>query len=159
MITLEINAGGRLFVKSQVTDYQYRGAELQHYNVYDFFADTYEAPITNSQRPLPTELPELPPTSNSVNKPEHPRVRGRRCHVRSRYQTQHHHAANKLRVVRSPLHRNIVNFVGRFFPSRDDPVSYAFYCASMLVLLKPWRNLATDLKRTDQSWAESFIEF
>ncbi|THG93267.1 hypothetical protein EW026_g7928 [Hermanssonia centrifuga] len=29
----------------------------------------------------------------------------------------------------------------------------------MLLLLKPWRNIVTDLKRPEQSWVEAFVEF
>ncbi|KIL55264.1 hypothetical protein M378DRAFT_59934, partial [Amanita muscaria Koide BX008] len=51
------------------------------------------------------------------------------------------------------------NFVGQFFPRRDDPAIYPFYCACMLILLKPWRDLRTDLKSPTLSWSESFKDF
>lgn len=34
-----------------------------------------------------------------------------------------------------------------------------YYCASMLLLLKPWRSVSCDLKREDQSWQDAFDEF
>ncbi|KAL4071216.1 hypothetical protein V8B97DRAFT_1861588, partial [Scleroderma yunnanense] len=36
---------------------------------------------------------------------------------------------------------------------------YLFYCASMLMLLKPWHSLATDLKQLLQSWDSAFNEY
>ncbi len=152
MITLQLNPGGRLYVKSQVIDYQYCGDEFETYNVYDFFADTYEAPIPTQHHSTSTI------SSNAAGEPVHPSARGRHSHARSKYQSAHPNANNKQCIVRSPLHRNVVNSVGRFFPSRDNPTSYPFYCASMLLLLKPWRNINTDLKAADQSWADAFAE-
>lgn len=34
-----------------------------------------------------------------------------------------------------------------------------FYCASMLMLLKPWRSLRLDLKSESESWSEAFESF
>ncbi|KIL56470.1 hypothetical protein M378DRAFT_47378, partial [Amanita muscaria Koide BX008] len=51
------------------------------------------------------------------------------------------------------------NIVGRYFPRRDDPLIYPFYCACMLMLLKPWRDLHTDLKPPSQSWIDCFHLF
>lgn len=39
-----------MFARSQVTDYQCRGTELQDYNLIDFFMDTYEVEITKADR-------------------------------------------------------------------------------------------------------------
>ncbi|EMD35470.1 hypothetical protein CERSUDRAFT_75059 [Gelatoporia subvermispora B] len=49
--------------------------------------------------------------------------------------------------------------LSRWFPWRDDPNTYDYYCASMLVLLKPWRNIKTDLKGCEQTWASVFSAF
>ncbi|KAG1852687.1 hypothetical protein F4604DRAFT_1511543, partial [Suillus subluteus] len=51
------------------------------------------------------------------------------------------------------------NFIGRYFPRQDDPDIYDFYCASMLLLLKPWQDIATDLKSPEQMWQSAFDEF
>ncbi|KAJ7187074.1 hypothetical protein C8R46DRAFT_810295, partial [Mycena filopes] len=56
-------------------------------------------------------------------------------------------------------HNTLPNFIGYQFPRRDDAETRDFYCACMLVLLKPWRNLATDLKSGTQSWSEAFETF
>jgi hypothetical protein len=61
--------------------------------------------------------------------------------------------------MRTTGHNNLPNFIGRFFPQRDEQETYSFYCASMLLLLKPWRNIETDLKLPTQSWESAFDDF
>lgn len=56
-------------------------------------------------------------------------------------------------------HNTLPNFIGRYFPRSDDPDIYPFYCASMLMLLKPWRDLTADLKDASESWPDAFIRF
>lgn len=56
-------------------------------------------------------------------------------------------------------HNNLPNFIGQYFPRRNDVETYDFYCASMLMLLKPWRVLERDLKSCNQSWTEAFDVF
>ncbi len=193
MITLDLNPRGQIYAKNQVTDYRLRGEELDSYNIYDYFTDTYERALSNKSSPTPTSssLPSTstnppPATSNLPNVIHEPsnaastdsaaadalassesedegegptQRRGRQCHIRSKYHTSHPNASTKSRIVRASMHRNIINFVGRYFPSRDDPTDQPFYCASMLMLLKPWRSLESDLKCSDQTWSEAFAEF
>src|ERR1700721_1880275 len=61
--------------------------------------------------------------------------------------------------MRTIGHNNLPNIIGRWFPRRDERESHSFYCASMLLLLKPWRSIESDLKLPDQSWEEAFDEF
>ncbi|KAH9971532.1 hypothetical protein BGW80DRAFT_1119375, partial [Lactifluus volemus] len=51
------------------------------------------------------------------------------------------------------------NFIGRYFPRQDDGGIEDFYCACILTLLKPWRNLAIDLKRDDETWRSAYERF
>ncbi|KIK19876.1 hypothetical protein PISMIDRAFT_13358 [Pisolithus microcarpus 441] len=81
------------------------------------------------------------------------------CHNHVDYQPGHTHVNQKHRIIRRLDHHNLPNFIGWFFPSQDDPEQYPFYCASMLLLLKPWRNLATDLKRSSETWETVFKVF
>ncbi|KAI5897421.1 uncharacterized protein SCHCODRAFT_02486841, partial [Schizophyllum commune H4-8] len=60
--------------------------------------------------------------------------------------------------MRSEGHNNLPNFVGGPLPRNDDPDQYDFYCASMLTLLKPWRDIR-QLKGEAQTWKEAFAEF
>ncbi|THG95067.1 hypothetical protein EW026_g6512 [Hermanssonia centrifuga] len=150
LVTLEINQRrGQLSARSQVMDYICRGAELHEYNVHDFFTDTYESallakPDCPSSAQVPVVTGDESGSGSDADQDEGPHRR---------------RAANKQRVVRSAMHRNIVNYVGRYFPSAKDPTTTPFYCASMLVLLKPWRDLTTDLKSARQTWQSAFEEF
>ncbi|KAH9956046.1 hypothetical protein BGW80DRAFT_1144634, partial [Lactifluus volemus] len=51
------------------------------------------------------------------------------------------------------------NFMGRYFPRNDDPEIGDFYYASVLMLLKPWRNVGTDLKGENDSWSSAYQTF
>ena len=147
IITLELSSSGQVIVKSQVVDYQHRGVGLEDYSVLDFFVETYETEITKTDR-----MEELfdDDAKRGPGRPRNPRVR---------YLTSHPKSGTVHRVIRSPGHRNLPNFLGRWFPRNDDDAIYNFYCASMLLLLKPWRDLTTDLKLSNESWAAAFEAF
>lgn len=136
-----------MFAKSQVTDYQHRGTELQDYNLVEFFTDTYEAEITKADH-----------KAELVSEDAH-RGPGRPRNPRVRYLSTHPKSASIHRVIRSARHRNLPNFLGRWFPRNDDPDIYDFYCACMLVLLKPWRDLTADLKSHTETWTSAFEDF
>ena len=147
IITLELSNSGRLIAKSQVVDYQYRGAELEDYSVLKFFVETYETEITKVDREA------------DMFEEEPYRGRGRPRNTRVRYLTNHPKSGSVHRVIRSSGHRNLPNFIGKWFPRNDDEQIHDFYCASMLALLKPWRNIATDLKSPTESWVAAFDTF
>ena len=147
VITLDVSNSGKMFAKSQVTDYRCRGTELQEYNLIEFFTDTYEVDITKADR-------EAELVGEDVHRgPGRPRNR------RVRYLTTHPKSGSVHRIIRSAGHRNLPNFLGRWFPRNDDPDTYEFYCACMLLLLKPWRDIAIDLKPDTETWASTFEEF
>ena len=50
-------------------------------------------------------------------------------------------------------------FIGHWFPRSDRIDERDFYTASMLLLLKPWRSVSTDLLGTHTTWADSFSHF
>ncbi len=57
--------------------------------------------------------------------------------------------------VRDPADRRVPNFVGSLLP-RKDKGDCEYYCATMLVLFKPWRT-GYDLRRDHQvSWDDTF---
>lgn len=93
-----------MIVKSQVVDYQHRGVELEDYSVLDFFMDTYETEITKADR-----------EAESFNEDAR-RGPGRPRNTRVWYLTGHPKSATVHRVIRSPGHRNLPNFLGRWFP-------------------------------------------
>ncbi|KAI4527076.1 hypothetical protein K523DRAFT_222467, partial [Schizophyllum commune Tattone D] len=47
---------------------------------------------------------------------------------------------------------------GAQLPRNNDPEQADFYCASMMLLLQPWRNL-TDLKAPGATWKDAFAIF
>jgi hypothetical protein len=75
------------------------------------------------------------------------------------YQAEHPKARSVERVIRTQPHNNLPNFIGQKFPRGDDEETHDFYCASMLMLLKPWRHLVNDLKMPQESWTTAFEKF
>ncbi|CAK5281207.1 unnamed protein product [Mycena citricolor] len=134
-VTLQLNSAGRIFVKSQVIDYSQRGTELADYNMMDYFVDTYESDISSKERESGCQ-----PT-DEVTHDTHP----------SHDQKQ--------RIIRLVGHNTFPNFIGQWFPRRDDEEDQDFYMACMLMLLKPWHVLQDDLKTIDQTWPAAFDLF
>lgn len=151
MLTLDLDADGHLAVKCQVTDYVHRGLSLTRCNVVDFFTDTYEKPIKGDTILLPAEVPDGANQTRTR--------RGRPRNERVPYLATHPKARTVYRMVRTPGHNTLPTFTGRWFPRADDADMRPFYCASMLLLLKPWRDVRVDLKVASQSWEEAFINF
>ncbi|CAK5270204.1 unnamed protein product [Mycena citricolor] len=144
-VTLKVDGRGRLYVKNQISDYIFRSEELECHNVMDYFVNTYEVEVSVRDQALPTA---------PVNA-----QRGRPKSTRFRYLHGHPSRNQKQRVLRSGGHNTLPNFIGPWFPRRDDNERRDFYCASMLMLLKPWRKLEDDLKTNSQSWQEAFAAF
>lgn len=136
-----------MIAKSQVIDYQLRGSELQDYNLLDFFVGTYETEITKSDH------------EKELSGGDNHRGLGRLCNTRVRYLSDHPKATTIHRIIRSHGHHNLPNFVGCWFPRNDDPEISDYYAASMLLLLKPWRDLEKDLKSPNETWALAFKAF
>ena len=84
---------------------------------------------------------------------------GRPRNTRVKYHALHLTAKSAHWILCSQGHRNLPNFVGRWFPRSDSGETRAFYCACVLALLKPWCNLGNDLKQSSQTWEEAFVDF
>jgi hypothetical protein len=144
-----------------VTDYRLRGDALDHYNIIEFFIDSYESKISsdtryktsNTTRSHQNDNDELSDLSRVPRRP------GRPCHERVPYLSDHPKSKIAHRILRGKPHCTLPNFIGQYFPRRDDPDQYDFYCASMLMLLKPWRSIERDLKLPSQTWASAFETF
>ena len=137
-----------------MNDYCARGSELDGYNVLEFFVNTYEEEISTS-----VESMEIDESVEEMNVGRSTRRKGRPRHDRVSYQSNHPKYGHLQRVIRANGHNNLPNFIGQYFPRRNEPETYDFYCASMLMLLKPWRVLERDLKSCDQTWADAFDGF
>ena len=140
-----------MFAKSQLADYLYRGETLAGFNFLDFLVDTYEVEITKNERNNASSSP-------STDADGH-RTPGRPRNARFAYLSFHPKAKAMQRILRSSGHRNLPNFIGRWFPRSDSEETRDFYCACMLALLKPWRDLGRDLKQPEQGWEEAFNGF
>lgn len=105
LVTLAANSSVGVFAKCQITDYSARGEELSHYNIVDFFVNTYEGDI--GQR--------AEADGSSAAGDEHRRP-GRPKNVRVRYQSLHPAYRKKERIVRTRGHNTLPNFVGSPFP-------------------------------------------
>jgi len=150
-VTLDVDGSGVVFAKSQLTDYLHRGEELADFNFLDFLVDTYEIEIPKHERDKPPHVPAT--DGDERHGPGRPR------NTRIRYLSLHPKAKTAQRILRSHGHRNLPNFIGRWFPRSDDEETRAFYCSCMLALLRPWRDLGKDLKRPGQTWEGSFNDF
>lgn len=98
-----------------------------------FFVDTYEE--------------RVPAEEDGIPERRHP------------YLASHPRAKSHRRVMRPADHRNLPEFIGQYFPRADDPATREFYCASMLLLLKPWRDVRNDLRGVDETWQSAFDNF
>ena len=135
-----------LVARSQLTDYAYRGTELETYHLISFVKDTYERHLEH-EIPVEGEEGETPRTRPT-------RIR----HTRSLYLPEHAHAGRVCRVIRPANHKNLLSIPGQYFPRNDVPEKYPFYCAAMLALLKPWRVL-DDLRRGFPTWEAAIEDF
>lgn len=144
---LDVTSSGQLIYRSQITDYLLRGPELESWNFWTFVADTREIAITakDNEPDIPTPETDEP-------------TMGRPRNMRSRYLADHPKADTHLRSIRTPGHSVLPNIVGPFIPRNDQPESYDTYCATILALLKPWRDLRT-LRVQGQSWKQAFESF
>jgi hypothetical protein len=122
------------------------GDTLQLINMFDFLINTYETRITpEDEKDGPME-------------PGH-RKRGRPANHRIRYKDTHPCATTQIRVLRTADHNWLPNIIGGWLPREDEADDHNFYCASILMLFKPWCVLSMDLKAVDQSWESALDEF
>ena len=111
------------------------GELLQNWSYLDFFLGTYDAPILKEKTTL----------------------RGRPSNPRVPYIAGSNHTG-RCRVVKCSGHETMPYFPGRWFPNRNNASELSYFEASMLTLLKPWRNL-TDIKQPEQSFHDTYSSF
>ena len=118
-------------------------------NVIDFFMNTYEEDIESSN-----SLHDK--SCDHANTNAH---QGHRHNERVSYLCSHPKCDVKQQVIQSEGHNNLPNFIGHYFPNRDDEDVCDFYHVSILMLLKPWQDIGVDLKVSSDTWAQSFDQF
>ena len=116
----------------------------------DYLTNTYEVTADTRQQQLFDRV-------QNINDAD--RQPGRPINKRLTYLSQHPMHNKTYRVVRTEGHNTLPNFIGKWFPQRNDTNLTSFYSASMLLLLKPWRDIHTDLKSTNDSWFDSLQNF
>jgi hypothetical protein len=137
------NAEGKLHVQRQVEDYMLRGSEFERMGFLTFTVETYDRRITTEEKKFLNENDDfsIPSNENCRYLPLHPK---RNSHIR---------------VCRSENRTVLPNIIGPWFPRRDgDESTRPYYYASMLAILKPWRNL-DELKSNCATWEEAFTNF
>ena len=126
---------GILTMQDDTKDYADRGTEMSEMSFFNFFIDTYEGD-------------KVQPSANG---------RGRKPNERVPYMEGTGHN-NKCRVFRTEGHETMPNFIGGWFARNDVEDQQDIYCASMLALFSPWRDIG-DLKMECQTFKQAFDLF
>lgn len=140
---------GEIELKDQLRDYKFRGEELVHMNFLNFMLDTYESSTKLNE--------DNEPFQNTTDETYQPRGPGRPLSARIPYQDE----AGKTkccRIARLKGHETLPRFVGKWFSRNDDDIEKDLHRASMLMLLKPWRNLH-QLKTPTETFGEAYDHF
>jgi hypothetical protein len=123
-------------MRDQVREYVDRGYELEQLSYLEYFLNTYDirtssdVPLVQKRSGTNFHFPYLTGTSHSGH----------------------------LRVLRAEGHETMPHIPGPWFPSSNDSDSRPFYCASMLALLKPWRQIQM-LKKEEETFENAFSSF
>ena len=138
------DADGILYVQRQVQDYAYRGTDFEEMGFLTFIVETYE-------RRQETKIDEREMGDGASFQLEE--------HKGRQYLSHHPKSGTYHRIPRVDNHNYLPNIVGPWFPRRDgEENTKSFYYASMLALLKPWRDLQ-NLKEEEESWKAAFDLF
>lgn len=151
---MEVGNDDRISSRNQADDYRLRGVELEPLGYLMCLVNTYEETVSSSERTA------LEKASDGDMLDEERKGAGRKTNLRCHYLEPHPQRGVRSRVVRSAGHNTLPSIVGPFFPR---PVLDGVGCndeflATMLLLLKPWRE-PKDVKQSEQSWQEAFDEF
>ena len=145
-MTLIGNTAGKLHVQRQVEDYALRGPEFEDMGFLSFTVETYERRVVMQN--LHVEDTEDNEESRHISSNEG-------CG----YLQSHPKKGTHTRVYRSETHNCLPNIVGSWLPRRDgEENTRPYYYASMLALLKPWRELE-ELKGDFETWESAFNIF
>ena len=143
-MTLIGNSEGKLHVNRQIEDYALRGVEFEAMGFLTFIVETYERRITTASAGHGNEIESYEGLGQSTR------------NSTGRYLTNHPRSTTHARSCRSENHNFLPNIVGPWLPRRDgDENMKEYYFASILTLLKPWRDLRC-LKNDDESWEVAY---
>ncbi|KAF7313616.1 ATP-dependent DNA helicase [Mycena chlorophos] len=136
---------GVFVLKDQLKEYQDRGEALEKMNLYDYFRRTYDGKKIH-RVDQSTSAPGDIPYRHGGGRP-----------LSQRVPYQNGRRPTRCRVVRGWKQEVNLHFIGRWF-ARDEEGSREYYCAQMLLLLCPWRDLR-ELPRGHHSFHGAFLEF
>lgn len=128
---------GSVRLQDQIREYVDRHVELDNLNYLEYFLNTYDVHEKSD------EIGSLPKRHD--------------WHARLPYLAGTPHEGH-VRVIRQTNHNTIPHIPGPWFPRSDESQCHALYCASVLALLKPWRNII-QLKRMDETFDSAFESF
>ncbi|KAF7293131.1 ATP-dependent DNA helicase [Mycena chlorophos] len=139
------NEEGVFVLKDQLREYEDRGEALENMNLYDYFRRTYDG----------KKIAAVEDHDGADNSNDNRRGGGRRPSERVPYRAGKR--PNRCRVIRGWKQEVHLHFIGRWFP-RNEEASREYYCAQMLLLLSPWRDLRC-LPKGHRSFGDAFAEF
>ena len=127
---------GVITLKDQLHEYMFRGEEMGEMSLLFFVLDTYDAKAeqTDATRGLGRTINRRVPYREGFSK------------------------SGRCRVYRSSGHETLPHFMGGWFPRNDRLKERELYCASILALLRPWKDLS-DLKTDNETFEQVFVAF
>jgi hypothetical protein len=125
--------GDTVVVKDQIKEYVDRGVALADMNVYDYYLETYHGAMLKSAA---EESEGGSDTGEDDEEPDVVRTAGRPASRRVPYLAQSKRKG--CRIFRGAKYEAVLQFIGTWFPCSNSGDSYF---ASILMLLKPWRQL------------------
>jgi len=159
-----IKKRGKIIGLSRVHDYIHRPEELANVNLYDLDGLDGDAAanendtgfVADGAPDISISLDEDSDTVSEYCEEQHKKKTAKRSNTILRFCSEHPlSGSHGVRYIVNNAAR-VPNFVGANLP-RQDQGDREYYCRTMLVLFKPWRQ-GTDLKATDQLWDEEFQE-
>nr|GAT49182.1 predicted protein [Mycena chlorophos] len=144
---------GQYVIKDQLREYADRGHELDNMNMYDYFTFTYHGRVLPQRDNENNDGPDDSEADEGDVGPL-PR-RGRPPSKRVNYVPESNRKG--CRVFRSCAMETVVHLVGRWLPRADDE-SREYYCAQVMLLLKPWRRIP-DILGSYPTFDEAFEDF
>ena len=146
MITM---VSGVITLKDQLHEYMYRGEEIFDMNLLTFVLDMYDAKgDSDSAGGVAGDVGSFEGGEGLNGRPRNRRVPYRQGFTK----------IGRCRVFRTVGHETLPHFMGSWFPRNDVASDRELYCASMLVLLKPWSDLG-DLKQDGECFEHVFTNF
>nr|GAT42295.1 predicted protein [Mycena chlorophos] len=121
---------------------QHGGEALESMSFYEYFSKTYDGKFISR-------------SSSSTAAPEPRRFGGRPLSQRVPYRASA--KRKRCRVVRAPNQEVNLHFIGRWFLRNEDGTR-EYYCAQMLLLFTPWRELS-ELPRSHSTFESAFNTF